>query len=147
MTTTVLQVRDAALVLQLLAAEVGGTGVLTPHSVPEIGGAPVAPSNPMPTALVGFPITNTAGGACSATAGQATTSPIVPFSATRRVLHLFNRSTGAEVMDIGPTAGVTSGTGIPIACGGSFTFAGAGASGPFFAVSPVASTPYSYAEG
>jgi hypothetical protein len=49
MTTTALTMKDASGAPYSLAAETAG-GVISPHSVPEIGGLPVSVGNPMPVA-------------------------------------------------------------------------------------------------
>lgn len=80
-----------------------------------------------------------------ATPGDA--KELVPFDANRRILHVFNRASGAETIDLGPDNTVTENGGIPVYSGGSFTFDGAGACGPFYVVSPVSSTAVSWVEG
>jgi hypothetical protein len=108
-------------------------------------GNPVTPAAPLPAARPSFAIADVAAVTCSSTIGTAVL--FVPFSATRKVLHVFNRTPNSDTVDLGPTNSITSGGGIPLYAGGSFTFDGEGALGPFYAVSTGASTPLTYAEG
>lgn len=149
-TQTTWEVRDGRGFLRPANITEDQSGNLTPEFVPRVNGAPAGSNNPIPVNgqvfQAPFALTFSASGTCSSTPGEA--ALIIPLDITRKVLHLFNRSTGSETIDVGPTSSVTINGGIPIfAGGGGFTFYGQGASGPFYAISPVGSTPISYAEG
>jgi hypothetical protein len=117
----------------------------------EVEGSTVDTGNPLPVSISGgiapvaTALINSAAVPCSATAGTAIS--VVPYSATRKLLIIYNRSTGIETVDIGPS-NVAEGGGIPLAPGGGgYQFVGPGAAGPIYAISPVASTPLSFVEG
>ena len=122
-----LAVIDGASNPQTLLVDIQGNGALVPLHGRE------------PTAL-----TNCAAVACSPTPNSAVS--VVPYSATRKWLAVFNRSNGQETVDIG-SSDVTLNGGIPIQAGaGGYVFDGPGAAGPIYAISPVAGTPLSYVE-
>jgi hypothetical protein len=115
-----------------------GSGMWGPSTVTVQG---VTGNIAVPVFPQAFPLTN-------AVAGTMGLAPaiIVPASAARKWLNITNRSTGAEVQDIGP-ANVAVGSGIPLYSGAGFLFNGAGATGPFYGVTTIASSPFSYVEG
>ena len=83
---------------------------------------------------------------CAAASATTAAAIVVPYDAHRSFVHIFSRTTGNETVDLGP-ANVVAGAGIPITAGGGFSFLGAGAAGPIYAVTTVASSPLSFVEG
>ncbi len=145
--TTPFVVRDGNKNLKNMGTVQDAGGTSYPQQVLRVNGAPVLDNtNPVPTATtpMASPLTNSAATTTSATIGQAIS--VVPFSATRRFLHIFSRTTGNETVDLG-SSNVVVGGGIPLQAAGGFSFLGVGAAGPIYAVTTVANSPLSYVEG
>lgn len=93
---------------------------------------------------VAFALSNSASGNTGATPNTAVV--IVPSSGTRKWVAVFNRTSGVEQIDLGSSNVAVKG-GIPLDPGAGFLFAGPGAAGPIYGISPSASSPWSYVEG
>ncbi|AHJ66380.1 hypothetical protein [Granulibacter bethesdensis] len=98
-------------------------------------------SGPAPAA----PATGISGQGNKTLTQAGTAVVVVPYSASRTYLGVYNRSVGTEQIDIG-SAAVQPGGGTPVDPGAGFVFVGAAARGPIYAVSPVAGTPISWTE-
>ena len=120
------------------SAAIGTVGVTALPALPA-GSAAIGSTITTPGAL-----TNSAAVTTSATPNTA--AIVVPYSASRKFVHVFSRTLGAEAVDLG-SANVVPGSGIPITGGGGFSFLGSGAAGPIYAVTTVASSALSYVEG
>lgn len=136
-------VRDGQLLPEIHPANilVDSFGHLIPQVAVRANNGPITTGNPMPMATAPTALTNSA-----AAVATLSSEIVVPFSATRKFLHVFSRTTGPETVDLGP-ANVTVGGGIPISSGGGFSFLGSGAAGPIYAITTVANSPLSYVEG
>jgi hypothetical protein len=107
----------------------------------EYAGAPLGATNLLPAGRPATALTNS-------TQGTVTNAPglLVPYSATRKSVFIFNRSTGNDIIDVG-SPNVVVGSGIPIGPGNAgFQFQGDGAAGPIWAVSTGGNTPVSFVE-
>jgi len=130
--------------LSILASTLGGTKNLARFQPRDpLTGQPAVDNNgnAILSETISLALSN-----CAATVATTSAAIIVPYNANRSFVHVFSRTNGQEVVDLGPST-VVAGAGIPITGGGGFSFIGAGAAGPIYAVTTVASSPLSYVEG
>lgn len=92
--TTSLQIKDGAGFSQNIAYETNG-GVLSPHHVPEIGGAVVTPSNPMPVRAGTITLTQTVVSVTSSS------TVLVAANANRKYLALMNSGASDVTIAVG----------------------------------------------
>lgn len=122
MTTATLAVLDGTGASQAIPAETGtvsGVATLTPHSQPEVAGAPVSAANPMPVLISG------------AVTGASPTSFQQVMTLSAAALAAYAYSTGivlkALLTNTGTIfvggSGTTSGSGYPLTAGESISYA------------------------
>jgi hypothetical protein len=134
-TTTTMSVRDGTGTTQVLRSDRNGDGSLATHNVPEVGGAAVSPTNPMPIGVTPGTLAYTA-----STTGSAGTSSGTLITAAQyhlvKICTLFSSTSNVWLGMTGGTAAVGSGLGIP-AGGGCKTLGSADTPMPTSAITAI----------